>query len=225
MTANLPRGIRNNNPLNIIESGIKWQGMADKQSDTRFISFKRPEDGIRAASKILQTYQEKHGINTLRGVITRWAPPIENDTSAYIASVSIRADIDPDDPLNLTDYKTAYRLLRSMTWMENGKPPEPKEFWYPDDIWEKGLRMAGLNPDKPLMDSRTTTGVVVGGTSAAVLAFSFLKAVWPEHESLITDLEKLVTEHWVEISAILVGMGFQGRALFARVDDKMKGRL
>ena len=220
-----PRGIRNNNPLNIIKTNINWQGTAQTQQDDRFISFIEPEYGIRAAGKILQTYNEKHGLNTVRGIVNRWAPPVENDTSAYVQAVSIWADFEPDDPLDMTDYETNFRLLRAMTRMENGKPPEPNEVWYPDDTWEKGLRMAGLHPDKPLTESRTTTGVVVGGTSAVVLAFSFLKAVWPEHESLIQSVEELVTEHWVEISAILVGAGFQSRALFARVDDKLKGRL
>ncbi len=50
---NIPRGIRNNNPLNIEHSQSKWQGMAVEQTDKRFVQFKSMTWGIRAAFKTL----------------------------------------------------------------------------------------------------------------------------------------------------------------------------
>ncbi|MBT8147289.1 MAG: hypothetical protein KJN90_10585 [Gammaproteobacteria bacterium] len=227
MSIGTPRGIRNNNPLNIIETGIKWQGMSTNQPDDKFVTFVSPEYGIRAAAKILQAYQESHGINTLKGIINRWAPPIENDTSSYITAVSIRADIEPNDPLNLGDYKTVYFLLRAMAWVENGRPPEPDKFWYPDDIWEKGLRMAGLNPGKPLIKSRTTvattTGAVASTGAVGILTDLFGLPDWIE--PLIPQALSSLDEKQVAIGILLIVGLTQWRTIFARVDDKLKGRL
>ena len=54
------RGIRNNNPGNIDRNATKWQGMADKQDDPRFIVFTSPQYGIRAMARVLLTYQSKY---------------------------------------------------------------------------------------------------------------------------------------------------------------------
>ena len=61
-----PRGYRLNNPLNIRRTATAWVGLAVRRADAEFCAFESPEYGIRAAAKILQTYQEKHGIGTLR---------------------------------------------------------------------------------------------------------------------------------------------------------------
>ena len=34
-----PRGIRNNNPLNIVQTNDKWQGLREKQYDKRFCEY------------------------------------------------------------------------------------------------------------------------------------------------------------------------------------------
>jgi hypothetical protein len=80
------------NPGNLRPSG----------SATGFQQFKTPEEGISAVDKNLQSYGKK-GINTLRGVISTWAPPSENDTNAYIKNASQRIGIDPDAPIDLSD--------------------------------------------------------------------------------------------------------------------------
>ena len=220
------RGIRNNNPLNIRKTDTSWKGEVGG-ADNEFETFSAPEWGIRAAARILQTYQEKYGLNTVRGIVGRWAPPSENDTSAYVQAVSIWADFEPDDPLDMTNYDTVYRLLRAMARMENGKPPEPKTMWYPDDLWEKGLRQAGLSPSKPLTKSRTavaTAGGAVASTSAvAVLTDLLGLPAWIE--PMIPQALSGLDEKQVAIGIlILVGLT-QWRTIFARVDDKLKGRL
>ena len=43
----IPRGIRNNNPLNIRRSKDQWQGMKKTQSDSSFCQFETFEDGHR----------------------------------------------------------------------------------------------------------------------------------------------------------------------------------
>ena len=84
----MSRGIRNNNPGNI-RHGIDWDGLdKDQSKDEEFSQFSTPEYGIRAMFKILKTYNDKYNLNTIEGIINRWAPPIENDTEAYINFVS-----------------------------------------------------------------------------------------------------------------------------------------
>lgn len=82
-----PRGIRNNNPGNIRRSQTLWQGEAAVQTDPDFIVFQGPEWGLRAIAKILLTYQS-HGLKSIQDMISRWAPPSENDTPAYVAAVT-----------------------------------------------------------------------------------------------------------------------------------------
>ena len=77
------RGFRNNNPGNI-RHGSKWRGLAPNQNDTAFCTFINVEHGIRAIFKILNTYEKKHNLVTVEDIINRYAPPVENDTGAYI---------------------------------------------------------------------------------------------------------------------------------------------
>lgn len=95
----LPRGLRNNNPLNI-RKGNNWQGERQPQTDKEFEEFKSLEDGFRAAFIIIRNYlQKRPPINTPRAIIRRWAPPSENNTSAYLDYVCRRAVLNPDEPL------------------------------------------------------------------------------------------------------------------------------
>lgn len=45
------------------------------------------EWGVRAALKLLRTYRDKYAANSIREIVTRWAPETENDTEAYIRQV------------------------------------------------------------------------------------------------------------------------------------------
>ncbi|HEY6022286.1 MAG TPA: structural protein P5 [Candidatus Paceibacterota bacterium] len=116
------RGERNNNPGNIERGTIHWQGMADDQSgDKRFIVFNTPEDGIRALAKLLFNYQNIHGLNTVRQIVNRWAPPTENDTYSYVNTVASEVGVTPDDKINLTDSETLAKLVTAIIRHENGR--------------------------------------------------------------------------------------------------------
>ncbi len=60
----------------------------EQKGETRFCVFRSPEWGIRALVKIIQTYERKYSLDTVRGIINRWAPPVENDTGSYISQVA-----------------------------------------------------------------------------------------------------------------------------------------
>lgn len=117
-----PRGVRNNNPGNIIKGGDNWQGEV-QGNDPRYATFASPEAGIRAMGKTLLTYQEKHGLNSVEAIIARWAPATENNTVAYVATVAKEMGVKPDAALNLRDGDTLAKLTRAMIRVENGNQP------------------------------------------------------------------------------------------------------
>ena len=137
----LPRGIRNNNPLNIRLSSDKWQGQInanvndnDNNSSLKgeavFCVFSSMEYGWRAAFVILcKTYYGKYKLRTIRDIVTRWAPPKENSTEAYIRHVSDYTGIGPDRDLgDPQTHPTNWLLIGyAMAVMENRKtlPPIP----------------------------------------------------------------------------------------------------
>lgn len=108
-TATSPSKPTPNNPGNLRPVG----------GATGFQQFATPEEGIAAADKNLQAYGKK-GINTLRGVISRWAPPSENDTEAYINTVSKKIGLDPNQPIDLSDPVQRHVISGAMFTVEKG---------------------------------------------------------------------------------------------------------
>lgn len=121
---NIPRGIRNNNPGNI-RHGEQWQGRANDQPDPDFATFVSPEYGIRAMAKVLMNYQERYGICTIRGIITRWAPPIENATDEYVQHVARRCGIAPDAKVIVAGILAD--IIPAIIQHENGQQPYSME--------------------------------------------------------------------------------------------------
>lgn len=164
-----PRGIRNHNPGNI-EKGAPWQGLAQNQSrDSRFAVFKAPEWGVRAIARILFTYRDKHGLETVYGIINRWAPPFENDTNSYASAVAAKLGVGVRERVNIEDFATASVLVKAIIQHENGVQP------YSEEIIRKGLVLAGIEaPVKPIAQSRTIKAgtVAAGATGAGVLVES-----------------------------------------------------
>lgn len=130
---NIPRGIRNNNPGNI-RHGDKWAGLSATQPDAAFCSFISPEYGIRALARVLLNYERKHGLNTVRGIITRWAPPNENDTTAYVNAVARKLGVAPDTRIDVATVLPA--LVPAIIAHENGQQP------YDAAVIVRGIEMA-----------------------------------------------------------------------------------
>ena len=119
----IPRGIRNNNPLNIRRSKDQWQGLRAVQTDPSFCQFETLEYGWRAAFKLLtRTYYHTYRLFTIRAIINKWAPPNENKTSAYIANVSRLTGIGPDESIGIPSEKPARWMMIgiAMAIQENG---------------------------------------------------------------------------------------------------------
>ena len=145
MRPETPRGIRNFNPGNIRHvKGTRWQGMSANQNDTAFVQFTGPQWGIRAIARTLITYQDKHGLRTIRQIIGRWAPPNENNTESYIRQVATRLGVSPDARIDVYDYRTMLELVRAIVRHENGPGPLPEGDWYGEPMLAEGLALAGI---------------------------------------------------------------------------------
>ncbi|HFI2241586.1 structural protein [Pseudomonas aeruginosa] len=145
MRSNPPRGIRNFNPGNIRHAkGSRWQGMSANQNDSAFVQFTGPQWGIRAIARTLITYQDKHALRTIRQIISRWAPPSENNTESYIRQVAARVGVAPDARIDVYDYRTMRTLVEAIVRHENGPGPLPEGSWYGEGLINEGLHLAGI---------------------------------------------------------------------------------
>jgi len=114
-----PRGIRNNNALNIEDGPFARSQPGYAGSDGRFAKFQTPEQGAAAADALLNTYQSKHGLNTVAGIVSRWAPSADgNNVSAYASDVAGRLGIDPNAPI---PPEMRPQLIAAMAQHENGR--------------------------------------------------------------------------------------------------------
>ena len=127
----LPRGIRNNNPLNIRRTATIWKGMCEKQTDKEFCQFETMAYGWRAAFKLLiDNYYRKRRLRRISHIITRWAPPCDgNDTYGYIKKVADHMALEDEKGNSVNDavmphpesYSAMWwRLAWAMGFVENG---------------------------------------------------------------------------------------------------------
>ncbi|MBS9442267.1 structural protein [Photorhabdus heterorhabditis] len=122
------RGIRNNNPGNI-RWGDNWQGLVpeSQRTDKSFCQFISPEYGIRAMIKVIRNYNRKYGINTVSGIISRWAPEIENNTAGYINRVCKDTDVTRDQVVDVFNQAFMTKLIKAIITVENGSQPYSNE--------------------------------------------------------------------------------------------------
>lgn len=130
-----PRGVRNNNPGNIEMTGSLWKGEIPhaQNTDGRFKQFYNYIYGIRAAILNLQSYY-KDGYRTIRQMITRWAPPKENNTEGYIRFVSGYTGIGENAPVS-DNRQVMKKLVEAIIIKENGR------LYMGDDDFEKAWRL------------------------------------------------------------------------------------
>lgn len=236
MSKRLPRGITNRNPGNIDKGADRWLGMAPDQSgDSRFITFTSAEYGIRCIMRLLITYHEKHGLNTLRGILNRWAPEkgvnpttgisYTQNTAGYIGHAARLTGFDPDEPLDLFDMHTSVRIAKAIVRHENGNPSSYgyPEFWYEDAVYAKAAALAGFEvSQKPLVKSRTIGGSVVAALGASVGAVYETIGETVEVASETVDKMSFLPPElakWIFLAVVMMGAG---AAIYARIDDRKK---
>ncbi len=128
-------GYRINNPLHIrYSTANNWKGQQGEQSG--FCVFDTPENGLRAAMVNLKTYRKK-GVITIGDIISRWAPPTENNTQSYIDFVCKKLGASASYEVEQT--KSEYiALLQAMCIVEIGCQP------YTDSQWSVAANLANL---------------------------------------------------------------------------------
>jgi hypothetical protein len=168
-----PMGPTSNNPGNIRTSdGNAWQGKTTRQGEA-FESFDTPESGVRAMSVLLGNYA-KQGVNTLGGIVSRWAPPNESQTSALVANAAKRTGLDPNQPLDLSDPAVRAKVVQALIVQEQGKMP------YGQDVVQAGVSASmggGAQPsDRPRPtdtaappQAPVSTRMTIGGQSGTVI--------------------------------------------------------
>ena len=131
------RGLRNNNPLNIRRNPRnKWKGLRPVQDDPSFCQFTEMKWGIRAAIRLMENYIRK-GFKTPRQIISRWAPPSENNTAGYVNSVAMFLNGKLGMDARMQRRADFCLLAQAMAWVETGKQLSDQQFiegW--ELVWE-----------------------------------------------------------------------------------------
>lgn len=127
--ANYNRGLRNNNPGNLIYTTIPWDGKIpyaqNKDYDGQPTNIKRKfeqfvdlKHGIRALMRDIVNDINK-GQNTVHSFISAYAPKTENNTAAYISSVAQSLLLSPFAVIELTE-DNVITLAKAIVKMEIG---------------------------------------------------------------------------------------------------------
>ncbi|ARP90326.1 hypothetical protein CAL14_08525 [Bordetella genomosp. 9] len=126
MTGKYPRGIRNNNPGNLNYVGQPGATLEDGPN-ARFAKFKTTQDGLQALANQLRLYGAR-GVDTIRELVTTYAPASENDTRSYINQLAQFMGIDPDEKFDVrTDPTALAMLMKGIIKHENGYNPYTPE--------------------------------------------------------------------------------------------------
>jgi hypothetical protein len=138
-----PIGARNNNPGNIrYNAANNWVGQTGQ--DGGFATFDTPEHGARAMSKLISNYGNQ-GINTIDGIIARYAPAGDrNDPNAYADAVSKATGLPRNVSLNMDDPDVQQKLLNAMQSVELGKGNT-----FPASVMNSGIAMAHGGAPQP----------------------------------------------------------------------------
>lgn len=208
------RGIRNNNPLNMERTGIQWNGRkavsemtAVQRAEPRFLVFRSPEYGIRAAAINFQTYRIRDGRDTIRKIISAWAPKVENETEAYIQAVAKEMEVGSDEVIDTSDAHVLLALIKAMIRRENGVQP------YDDDLVMRGISMALSGVAAPVPDrSETKTKIDSLGRSAGKVAMGAGLVVLiglinqEQADTLTASIEVLLTPENKEAVIAILGV-------------------
>lgn len=209
----LPRGIRNHNPGNLRRSADPWQGLATTQTDAEFFQFASAKWGIRALARTLIAYQDRVGLRNIKQMIGRWAPPVENDTGAYVRVVAAAVGVGPEERIDVHDYAVLRPLVLAIIKHENGQQP------YTDAEIDAGLVLAGVEPpQRPIGKTRTVQGgQVAAGATVLGLTAEAVRQVEPAIPLLQSLLQ---VAPWVVGAAALAGIAYM---IWARIDDRRRG--
>jgi hypothetical protein len=160
----IPRGVRNNNPGDIKDDGTAWQGATG--SDGTFVIFSDMSWGLRALATDLLNKISKDNLNTIRLIVTKYAPPSENITDSYISAVSGELGISADQVLT-ADAGTIHSLMRAVIDHEIGE--DASQQYVSDADIDGGISMVNSGLQGMIqaagiaIQSNPTKALIIGG--------------------------------------------------------------
>jgi hypothetical protein len=99
---------------------VSYVGEKSYSTDRAFKQFESLEAGYRAMFVLLHTYRLRGYGSTIEQMISRYAPPSENNTNGYIARVSASSGIAKDCLLDTLSAEQMIPIVCAMSAVENG---------------------------------------------------------------------------------------------------------
>ena len=108
-----------------------------------FETFEDNTQAFRATAIILKTYNKSYFKMkmTVPQMLSRWAPPSENDTQSYIDHVLDTTGLDKDDVIDTSDEEMMLNIIKVMTKHEIGANNYNSYNEWDSEILD-GIRMA-----------------------------------------------------------------------------------
>lgn len=116
----MSRGLRNCNPGNIRRSATRYVGEVSPSRDAEFKEFETMAYGYRAMFVLIDSYSRRYGLNTIRSIISRYAPPTENFTEGYVRFITRRTGIAAEEKIDTRSAKDMIPIVAAMSEIENG---------------------------------------------------------------------------------------------------------
>lgn len=117
-----PHGIRNNNPGNL-NFAHQTGAVLEPGPNARFARFPTQEAGLAALRDQLLLYNRRDGLDTVAGIISKWAPPTENNTTSYIRGVAHALGVRPFQAIGPFTPSVLAGLMNAIIQFENGQNP------------------------------------------------------------------------------------------------------
>lgn len=210
----IPRGVRNNNPGNIMDFGINWQGLADpRKDDDGYCRFVDPVYGIRAMVMDIRNDWSEDGLRTVAALVAEFAPKAHagNPTEIYARHVAKAMGVGVNDEIDLNEFATVKAMVLAMMRFELGMEPP-----YTDAQINKALMLAGV--ERPVKSAgKSNTVRSAGGVAAAGGAGAIIEAV----NDTVTPLAP-----WLEYAPYVIGalmLGLAGFIIYERIKKMREG--
>ncbi|WP_249940999.1 transglycosylase [Escherichia coli] len=131
------RNYRNNNLGNLVFANQEGATLESPnvKGEQRFARFNTPEEGIRALANQVSSYYNGTSaaagyqkLQTVSSIISKWAPPNENNTNQYIDNVSKYLGVSPNEKIDVSKPEVMTQLVRAIATKEGGNPAVNNEF-------------------------------------------------------------------------------------------------
>ncbi|EGZ2325497.1 transglycosylase [Escherichia coli] len=131
------RNYRNNNFGNLVFANQEGAALEapNAKGEQRFARFNTPEEGIRALANQVSSYYNGTSaaagyqkLQTVSSIISKWAPPKENNTNQYIDNVSKYLGVSPNEKIDVSNPEVMTQLVRAIATKEGGNPAVNNEF-------------------------------------------------------------------------------------------------